>query len=178
MQASDRVLAWRYGRALFLAASAKKEEGRVQSELSASYGAILNILPILRHPRVSAVDKKKQLADTLGPKVSPLTKRFLELLIDKKRFSLLPMVASDLGKLIAEKNSLVKAQVRCVKTPAAQAQQQLKERLEKFTGKNIELEIKEDPEIIGGLVVRLGDWVLDSSLRGQLRKMREALNGN
>ena len=42
----------------------------------------------------------------------------------------------------------------------------------------MELEVKEDPELIGGVVVRLGDWVLDSSLRGALRKMRETFNGN
>lgn len=178
MQASDRVLAWRYGRALFLAASAKGEEGRVQADLASAHAAILDCLPFLKQPRVSSADKKKKLAEVLGSKVSPLTTRFLELLIDKKRFDLLPFVAADLGKLINEKNNVARAQVRTAGKLSAQEQEGLKAGLGKFSGKKIELDIKEDPEILGGVVVRLGDWVLDGSLRGRLRDMKEALNGH
>jgi F-type H+-transporting ATPase subunit delta len=178
MQASDRVLAWRYGKALFQAAAAKNEEGKVQQELIAAHGTILDLLPYIRSPRVSTADKKKKLESALGNKVSATTTRFLGLLIDKKRFELLPMVVSDLGKLVNEKNNVAKAVVRTAHPLSAEAQQKLKEKLKNFAGKNIELEIKEDPEIIGGVIVRLGDWVLDSSLRGQLRKLKETINGN
>ena len=178
MQASDRVLALRYARALFLAASGKGEDARVQADLAGAHGALLDSAPVLRHPRVSAADKKKRLQQALGSKVSPLTLRFLELLIDKKRFALLPMVSVVLGKLIADKNNLAKAQVRAARPLSASEQERLKKSLKGFAGKDIELDIKEDPEIIGGLVVRLGDWVLDSSLRGQLRTMREAFHGD
>ncbi len=176
MQASDRVLAWRYARALFLAAADKKEDGRVQQDIDLSRRELLEAMPTLRHPRVSTADKKKRIEDLVGKKVSPVTLKFLELLIDKKRFELLPMVASDLGKLVAEKNNVAKAVVRSAKPLSADAQQKLKDKLKNFAGKNIELEVKEDPELIGGVVVRIGDWVLDSSLRGQLRQMKEALS--
>ena len=178
MQTSDRVLAWRYGRAFFEAAAAKKEEGKVQAELSAIQPALRELMPEIRNPRVSSADKKKKLETALGSKVAPLTMRFLGLLVDKKRFDLLPMVIADFGKLVAEKNNVAKAQVRTARPLSADAQQKLKDKLKNFAGKNIELEIKEDPEIIGGVIVRLGDWVLDSSLRGQLRKMKETINGN
>jgi F-type H+-transporting ATPase subunit delta len=178
MQASDRVLAWRYARALFLAAVEKNEDGRVHQDLDASRRALLDSMPVLRHPRVSSAEKKKKIEDAVGKKVAPVTLKFLQLLIDKKRFDLLPMVASDLQKLIAEKNSVAKAQVRTARPLSADAQDKLKAKLKNFAGKNIELEIKEDPELIGGVVVRIGDWVLDSSLRGQLRHMKETLNGN
>ena len=178
MQSSDRVLAWRYGKALFQAAAAKNEEAKVQQDLQHAHSAILELMPTLRSPRVSNADKKKKLESALGSKVSATTTRFLGLLIDKKRFDLLPMVVSDLGKLVNEKNNVVKAVVRAARPLSAEAQQNLKDKLKNFAGKNIELEIKEDPEIIGGVVVRLGDWVLDSSLRGQLRKLKETINGN
>lgn len=176
MQASDRVLAWRYARALFLAAADKKEDVRVQQDLDAARRALLDAMPVLRHPRVSGTDKKKKVNEVLGKKVAPVTLEFLELLIDKKRFDLLPMVAADLGKLIAEKNNVAKALVRTARPLPADAQSRLKDKLMNFAGKNIELEVKEDPELIGGVVVRIGDWVLDSSLRGQLRQLREALS--
>ena len=56
-----------------------------------------------------------------------------------------------------------------------EAQKTLVARLKDFAGKDIELDIKEDPELIGGVSVKIGDWVLDSSLRGQLRRMRESI---
>lgn len=179
MQTSDRVLAWRYGKALFEAAVANKEESKVQQDLIASQSAIRELLPVIRSPRVSSADKIKKIEATLSGKIAPTTQKFLALLVNKKRFDLLPMVMSDLGKLVAEKNNVAKAQVRAAKPLSADAQQKLKDKLKAFAGKNIELEIKEDPEIIGGVIVRLGDWVLDSSLRGQLKKMKESLtHGN
>jgi F-type H+-transporting ATPase subunit delta len=178
MQSSDRVLAWRYGRALFEAAAGKKEDGKILGELQSAQAATRQLLPVLRNPRVSTVEKKKKIGASLEGKASPLVSRFLDLLIEKKRFELLPMVVVDLGKLVAEKNNTVKAVVRAAKPLSSETQQRLKDKLKNFSGKNVELEIKEDPEIIGGVIVRLGDWVLDSSLRGQLRKLKETINGN
>lgn len=178
MQTSDRVLAGRYGRAVFLAAVGAKEEDRVLRELHAAQAALLSARATLRNPQVSAADKKKKIRETLGAGVAPLTVKFLEMLIDKKRFDLLPLMTATLSHFIAEKNNAAKAHVRTARPLPPEAQAKLKERLKSFSGKNVELDIKEDPEIIGGLIVRLGDWVLDSSLRGQLRKMRETLNGN
>lgn len=171
----DRVLAWRYARALFAAAAASGAEDRILAELQAAHGGILDRLPLLRHPRVSTAEKKRSIEEALSGRACPLSLEFLKLLIQKKRFDLLAMVATDLGRLIAEKNNLVKAQVRTARPLSASAQEALRARLMGFAGKSVELEIKEEPELIGGLVVRLGDWVLDSSLRGQLRKLGEAI---
>ena len=92
MQASDRVLAWRYGRALFEAAAANKEEAKVQAELQAVQPDIRELLPVLRNPRVSNSEKREKLETALSERASSLVRRFLGLLIDKKRFEILPMV--------------------------------------------------------------------------------------
>ncbi|MEK7858882.1 MAG: ATP synthase F1 subunit delta [Elusimicrobiota bacterium] len=178
MQSSDRVLAWRYGKALFEAAVAAGTEVKVQADLGGVFQLLTSSMPMLRHPRVAGADKKKLLEGAVGGKVAKTTQNFLELLIDKKRFELLGLIAADYAKLLAEKNSTAKAQVRTARVLSAESQQKLRERLKLFSGKNVELDVKEDPELIGGVVVRLGDWVLDSSLRGQLRTMKEAINGN
>lgn len=179
MQASDRVLAARYARALFLAAAGKGEEARVLSDLGAAHRGLLDAAPVLKHPQVSGLEKKKIVQKALEGKAGALALRFIELLIDKKRLELLPLMAMNLGRLIADKNNTAKAHVRTARPLSADAQQKLKDKLKNFAGKNIELEIKEDPEILGGVVVRLGDWVLDSSLRGQLKQLRENIvNGN
>lgn len=174
MQASDRVLAGRYAAALFQAASAKSEAPKVQADLVLAAKILSEKTSVLRHPRVSLADKKKLLKDCLGSAVGTTALRFLELLVDKKRYDLFVLASAVYGRLLAEKSGTAKAVVRTARPLSADAQKLLMARLKTFAGKEIELDVKEDPELIGGLTVKIGDWVLDSSLRGQLRRMRES----
>ena len=176
MQASDRVLAGRYAAALFQASAAKSEDQRVAEELGIARDSLLDAAAPLRHPRVSVADKKKLLHASLDGKVGATTLRFLELLVEKKRYELFAMVAAVYGRLAADKRGAAKAVVRTAGPLSADAQNALAARLKVFTGKDVELEIKEEPELIGGVSVKIGDWVLDSSLRGQLRRLRESFN--
>ena len=175
MQASDRVLAGRYAAALFQAAAKKGEEQKIQADLGSAHKLLLDSLPSLRHPRVPPASKKNILHAAIGEKVGATTLKFLDLLIDKKRFDLMIMVAAIYAKLAAEKRGAAKAHVRTAAPLSPDAQQQLAVKLKKFTGKDIELDVKEDSELIGGITVKIGDWVLDSSLHGQLRRLRESL---
>ena len=176
MQASDRVLAGRYAAALFQAAVSKNEEQKVQVDLSSAHKLLLDAMGVLRHPRVSGAAKKKLLADSLAGKIGATTLKFLELLVDKKRFELMVMVAANYARLAADKRGAAKAIVRTAKPLSADDQKRLAAKLKNFSGKDIELDVKEDPELIGGISVKIGDWVLDSSLRGQLRRLRESFN--
>ena len=176
MQASDRVLAGRYASALFQAAAAKGEDQKVAADIGAARDLLLEESGPLRHPRVSIADKKKLLHARLDGKAGATTLRFLELLVEKKRYDLFAMIAAVYGRLAADKRGVVKAVVRTASPLSADAQKTLAARLKTFAGKDIELEIKEDPELIGGVAVKIGDWVLDSSLRGQLRRLRESFN--
>lgn len=176
MQASDRVLAGRYAAALFQAAAAKNEEQKVQADLGSAHKLLLDAMSALRHPRVPPASKKKLLHDALAGKVGMTTLNFLDLLVDKKRFDLMVMIASVYARLAADKRGAAKAHVRTAAPLSPDALQQLTVKLKKFTGKEIELDVKEDPELIGGVTVKIGDWVLDSSLRGQLRRLRESFN--
>jgi F-type H+-transporting ATPase subunit delta len=175
MQSSDRVLAGRYAAALFQAAADKGEDQKVQAELGAARERLLSCDALLRHPRVSIADKKKLAHAELDGKVGATAVRFIELLVEKKRYELFPMIAAMYARLAADKRGVVKAVVRTARPLSADAQKTLSARLKIFAGKDIELEVKEDPELIGGVSVKIGDWVLDSSLRGQLRRMRESI---
>lgn len=176
MQASDRVLAGRYAAALFQAAANKGEEQKVQADLGAAHKLLLDSMSALRHPRVPPASKKKLLHDAIGDKVGATTLSFLNLLVDKKRFELMVMVSAVYAKLAADKRGAAKAHVRTAKPLSADELKTLAAKLKTFSGKEIELDVKEDPELIGGIAVRIGDWVLDSSLRGQLRRMKESFN--
>ena len=86
------------------------------------------------------------------------------------------MIAAVYGRLAADKRGIAKAHVRTAAPLSAGRAEDAGPSLKIFAGKDIELEIKEDPELIGGVAVKIGDWVLDSSLRGQLRRLRESFN--
>ena len=120
-------------------------------------------------------DKKKILEGALFGKVGATTLRFLELLVDKKRFDLLAMAAVNYGRLAVDKRGAVKAVARTARPLSSEERKYLAAKLHIFSGKDIELDVKEDPELIGGITVKIGDWVLDSSLRGQLRRLLDAI---
>ena len=178
MTSADRLLAGRYARALFACAAARKEEAAVGADLDGCSGALAAALPFLRDPRVSADRKKGLVRESLGQAAASLTADFLEFLIDKKRFGLLPVVARDFERLGLQARRLVRARVRSARPLAEADRKRLRARLEAFAGTGVELEFKEDPELLGGVSVRLGDWVLDGSLRGQLQSLKEAIGGD
>lgn len=176
MQASDRVLAGRYAAALFQAAAAKGEEQKVQEDLGLAHKLLLDAMGALRHPRAPLAEKKKIIEGALAGKVGATTLRFLELLVEKKRFELMAMAAVNYGRLAADNRGATKAVVRTARPLSSEGRKQLAVRLNIFSGKNIELDVKEDAELIGGITVKIGDWVLDSSLRGQLHRLRESFH--
>ena len=176
MQSSDRVLAGRYAAALFQAAAAKSEDQKVQTDLIVAKAGLAGQAAALRHPRVPMTEKKRLIHAALDGKVSATTLSFLDLLIAKKRYELFELIAADYAALAEDKRGVARAQVRTAKALTPDEQNTLAARLKIFAGKDIELEIKEDSELIGGVAVKIGDWVLDSSLRGQLRRMKESFN--
>ncbi|HEX4048300.1 MAG TPA: ATP synthase F1 subunit delta [Elusimicrobiota bacterium] len=175
MKSSDHVLAGRYAEALFQAAADKREEQAVQAELASALSLLLPQDALLRHPRAAVADKKKLVRAVLEGKVGAISVRFVELLLEKERYELLPAIATVYGRLAAEKRGVAHAVVRSARALSPEARKTLTARLKAFAGKDIELDVKEDPELIGGVSVKIGDWVLDSSLRGQLRRLRESI---
>ena len=102
----------------------------------------------------------------------------MEFLIEKKRFGLLSVVAGNFDRLILQARQVVRARVRAARPLSEADRKRLRESLEAFTGAGVELDVAQDPELLGGVTVRLGDWVLDSSLRGQLQSLKEAIRGD
>ncbi len=185
MKPSDQLLAGRYGRALFEAAAAKGEDVRIEAQLAAALKALSDpaVSAALRSPRLSSSDKKRRIAEACasiipggaGARPDPLMLRFFGLLVDKKRLELLPLMTAAFGRLAGEKRREARARVRTARPLSAAEADTLKRRLEAFSGRRVELDVREDADLIGGAVVRLGDWVIDGSLKGQLARLGQAL---
>lgn len=181
MRSSEQVLAYRYSRALYESAvrqsRSEKDKGpvSVQEELANACKALRDKQVFFRHPLIPAAQKKKAVRELLGPKASGLLLRFLDLLIEKKRFSLLPLTATKLEEIVSSEQGVVRVQVRSATELTKEQLASLEAGLRKFSGKAVLLDAKADPELIGGLVVRMGDTVLDASVKNHLQRLKTRL---
>ena len=108
-------------------------------------------------------------------KLSPIAKNFLHLLLDKGRLPHIVDIAGYYRQLVDEANNIKRATIITARPVDENVKGQVKETLEKITGKNIILEAREDSEIIGGLIAQVGDLTMDGSVRTQLASLRETL---
>ena len=175
MQISDRVLSRRYAQALFASAEEHGEQERVGSELAKTYRALLDRMSVFGHPRVSVAEKKALARRIMGDAVSPRLVRFLDLLIDKKRFTLLPFLAQNYAAVFDERRGVVNASVRSAAELSSVEKEALAASLAKVAGRKVHLDVKTVPELLAGAVVRMGDWVFDGSLKGRLKRLGSEL---
>lgn len=174
MQSSDRVLAKRYARALFQSA-AEGQAPRLRKELGAALKVLRDHQAALRHPLLPAAEKARLLRGALGEQAREDTRRFLEVLIRRKRFELLPAVAAEFEQIADEAAQTARAHVRVARPLAEPERAALESRLARVLGRAVVLDVKEDPTLIGGIVVRVGDQVLDASVARQLERLKEKL---
>lgn len=171
MQSDGRVLARRYARALFNSAAEAGAEEAAGMELAKAARVLSEGMAEFNHPRIAVGEKKKRLAAEVANSVSARTLRFLELLIEKKRFALVGLMAADYGRLHDEARGIVHAAVRAAAEPSPDELKSLKDRLGALSGKKVVLDVKIQPELLAGVVVRMGDWVFDASLTGELGRL-------
>ncbi len=174
----DLRAARRYATALF--ATAQK-----QNTLAATESDLVRVLELMEqtpalfqlwHSRVVPGGRKRDLiSKILTDTVSPLTLSFLRLLIDKRREEILAPVREELHRLTDAANHLLRVEATFAVTPTAEETQSLVGSLEKRTGEHVELKVLVDPAILGGVIVRMNDNILDGSVRGTLERLREQL---
>jgi F-type H+-transporting ATPase subunit delta len=115
----------------------------------------------------------KAVADKLD--LSPVFQSLLDLMIEKNRLAIIPEVGNFYQKLLDEMNNISRAKVTSATPLSKEAVASIKASLEKTTGSSVMVEVEVDPELIGGVVARVGDLVLDGSVRNQLTSIKETL---
>ena len=111
--------------------------------------------------------------DQMG--LSPVFKSLLTLMVEKNRLGIIPEVRSFYRKLLDEMSNIRRANVASAIPLSEEAVEAIKGSLEKATGGSVVVETEVDPELIGGVVARVGDLVLDGSVRSQLASIKENL---
>jgi F-type H+-transporting ATPase subunit delta len=130
------------------------------------------VLHLLANPAIPGDDRLAALARILGDAVEGAPRNLLALMVRRGRFELLPMVSREFLRLYRRREGIVEATVTAVVELDEAELTALQERLAAITGSRIELQAQVDPELLGGVQVRVGDQLIDGSVRGRLERLR------
>ncbi|MDR0355520.1 MAG: ATP synthase F1 subunit delta [Deltaproteobacteria bacterium] len=176
------ILAKRYAKALLLLGL---EDGKHQlygQELEDFYQALSqaeNGLWTLSSPAIPANAKSKALDSILAASdLSVRVKNFLLLLLSKSRFNILKKIVSSYKELCDEQDGIIRGVLTAASSLTDSQISSIKGALGTLTGAKVELSVVVEPKIIGGLVARLGDLVVDSSLLTQLDRVSRLMTSS
>lgn len=131
---------------------------------------------VLENPSLTNEQKAEIFVDVCGADLGSDEKNFVFGLAEHKRLVALPMIAEMFEKLKAAKDQTVDVMVTSAFEMTAEQQSKLVETLKNKWQKDVSIETQVDSSLIGGVIIRAGDVVIDSSVRGKLAKVAEAVN--
>ena len=174
------ILARRYAKALF---SLGKEQGK-NEKYSEVLGAIAelykdeSVANALVNPLYPLEARQKVMAKIAElAKADDVMTRFLQLLVEKKRAEILPDIADEMRVMVDQEQNISHGSVVSAIKLDKGLEKKIQQTLEKVTGKKVILETTVDPSIIGGIIAKVGDLVLDGSIKTQLNGLKESIKG-
>jgi F-type H+-transporting ATPase subunit delta len=176
----DSRITKRYVAALYDAAAEAKAVELVESDLGLIAYTLENTHELeeaLLQPLIPS-EKKKQIAQKVfGDKVHHVTLHYLFLIIDMGRAEVIKETEVEYVRVANERRGIVAAEVRSATELTSEQTAALKDRLQVYTGKSVDMKFTKDDSLIGGVSVRIGDTVLDGSVAGYLARLKEQLLG-
>jgi len=171
-------VAHRYAHALFSVALSREILDIVAAELYQMKAFIdrdRKFIDFLEAPQVTTENKVELLKTLFATRLSPSLFSFLMLLVEKSRIEFLGEIADEFEKLLEDHRGLIKARVTTAVPIDDAFKQKLGAKLERLSGKNIEIVHRIDKDIIGGIIVQLNYQVIDRSIRHELNSLRHDL---
>ena len=172
-------MAGRYATALFELAREEKEVDAVKAGLDkfdALIGESADLERLIRSPVFTADQQGKALDAILGQAgIAGTAAKFLKIVASNRRLFAVRDMVRGYRALVARFKGEVAAEVTVAEPLSETNLEALKGALKSVTGKDVELRVKVDPAIIGGLVVKLGSRMVDSSLRTKLNSIKHAM---
>jgi F-type H+-transporting ATPase subunit delta len=173
------AIARRYAKALLLIGQQDGQTERYRTELQSVAELVASdrrLDQAINNPLYESSARKRVLqALIVKLKFSKAVESFLVLLFEKGRFSFLGHINDFYQKLSDDLKGVARATVISAGALSADAVERIRAALSRRTGKNLLLDVKQDPRLIGGVITQIGDLVLDGSIRTQLLNMRESL---
>jgi F-type H+-transporting ATPase subunit delta len=174
----DRRVATRYAEALLLSA---KKEGVLDSVAESFAGVLdavkgnLELRIFMDSPQVRTEEKKELLQTVFGDAIEPLLLHFFLLLIDKNRIENTRDIGEVFAELVERDRGVQHATVVTAVPMPTDLAERLRTVLDGFTKTTVVLDLKIDPDVIGGVHVQLGDKVLDGTVRTNLDELAREL---
>ena len=172
-------VASRYARAFFNVAGEEKRYEEYYHELhrfTALMAENRNLKDFFNNPMFPKADKKDVLNKLLQMlDLSRPAANFIRLLIEKGRIVRIEEIEESYRQLMDETLGIARVQVKTAFSLKPEMAVSLKQALESLTGKKVEMQVEEEPALLGGIVVRVGDKLYDGSVRIQLENMRKLL---
>lgn len=174
----NQVVAERYAQALFQLAQDQRQE--------AKFGGILDDIltmmkehpdfeRLLNHPVVKQEDKKQMITQLFAGKIPDQLLHFLCLLVDKNREDHLDVIAVEYTNLLNASNKTVITDVVTAVPMFKKTEAILKQQLEEYLGQQVVMNCHTDPDLLGGVTIKIGDRMIDGSLKTQLNNLAQAL---
>jgi F-type H+-transporting ATPase subunit delta len=166
-----------YARALFDVAKEHDILDRIHDELDEFTDALEDednreLRLFFYSPYFSSGEKKDAVEKVVGDADERFV-NFLKLLAERHRIPVMPRIRRNFEELWAEENRLLPVRVTAAVELDDELVKGIGRRIEEQTGRKVELSSNVDPEVLGGLVVRVGNMVLDASVRNRLERIRK-----
>jgi len=177
---TNRTAANRYARALLdVALHEKVDPVKVEGELAAFadlFTADETLKKVMLNPAVPAPRKRAATAEIARrAAVTPVVRKLLILLAERDRLVLLPDLLSAYRDRLLDHQKILRAEVTTAFSLDSARAQAIEHRLADVTGRTVRMTTAVDPELIGGVVARLGSTIYDGSVRTQLLKLKSKL---
>jgi F-type H+-transporting ATPase subunit delta len=173
---ADRIKG--YAEGLFEIARGEGELDRVERELyqvARSLEGSDELRNTLGDPNLPTDRKRGIIGDLLGGRATDLTVAVIDFIVATGRAKELPEIADGLAKAAAASRSREVAEVRSAIELDEDTVRRLEAALGRATGKQVEVKVVVDPSVVGGIVAKVGDTVIDGSVRRRLDSLRQAL---
>ena len=164
-----------YSRALFEAATEQDKLDVVREQVGQFADAVndnRDLAVFFFSPYFSTEEKKEGLGKVVEG-ADETVRNFLELLIEKHRVPAIQRIRREYDALWEEANKLLPVEVTSAIELDPQTVEQIGDKIGERTGRKVQLESKVDPDILGGIVVRVGDRILDASIANRLESLRK-----
>jgi F-type H+-transporting ATPase subunit delta len=137
--------------------------------------SIRKLAYLLREPNIPAERKEAALRQGLAAKVLPTSLNLALLVVQRELVDLMPNIARELNQLVLDYKNEAKAEVTTATQLDESTQSRVQQALERMTGKKIMLATRIQPNILGGVVARVGDQVIDGSVERRLKLLQQQL---
>lgn len=172
------VIARSYARALFGAAQKEGQLDRLANEshaLARGFEAVPTAIVFLDNPQVPTEKKMSYLAETVGGRVTPLMNRMLEMLVRRDRVRYLMEIFDQFAEIVEEAHGIGRAMVETARELGEDERQRIKATFERYTNHKLDIKWAVDSRLIGGVIFRFGDLMVDGSVKNGLEEIRERL---